>query len=513
MKVGDGRALKAEAEGTVKLKVYHDERKSITLLLKRVLHVPEMSCNLLSVRGITEKGYSMNFERNGCSIITERGDTIATSQKLGNLYILNGNMVQVGDEERANLISESDLWHRRLGHVSDGVLRKLTNGEVATGVNFKGGTDGEFRDSCAKGKASRKTPKPLEEIRAKRRLEMVYSDVCGPMSVQTATGKRYLITFTDDYSRYSFVFFMAKKSESFAMFMQFQAEAVGGSGQEIGTLRTDGGGEYKSAEFQSYLVKNKIHHEETIPNTPEQNGVAERLNRTLLEKIRPMLTQAGLPKIYWAEAANTANYLKNRTTSQALLGTTSYEMWFDRKPDLSHLRTFGCVTYAHIPDGHRKKLDDKSEMLRFMGYNGGKGYRLMDEKTKKIKFRKDVTFDEEKFTFHNSESDTAKDDIMTVTTRSDPSLRAERRPAVMRAERQTMETRAERQPTETRAEEPEVEAARDENRVPETRPARNRQHTKRYGIDEIYLAEILRDCAIRFQCAARSGTSIHEAGF
>ena len=187
----------------------------------------------------------------------------------------------------------------------------------------------------------------------------MYSDVCGPMSIETGTGKRYVITFTDDYSRFRFVFFMARKSESLVMFMQFQAIAVGESGEEIGTLRTDGGGEYKSAEFESYLTKNKINHEEAIPHTPEQNGVAERFNRTLMEKVRPMLTQAGLLKIYWAEAVNTANYLKNRTPSQALLSKTSFEMWYDRKPDLSHLRTFGCNAYAHIPDTQRKKLDDK----------------------------------------------------------------------------------------------------------------------------------------------------------
>ena len=340
-----------------------------------MLHVPEMSCNLLSVRGITEKGFVMNFEKEGCSIISEKGVTVATGQKLGNLYILNGDTVRVGDVEHAKLVSEPSLWHRRLGHVSDDVLKKLTSGSVATGVSFKGGTGDEFGDSCARGKALRKTPKPLKEII----LQLVYSDVCGPMSVETGTGKRYVITFTDDYSRFSFVFFMARKSESFAMFMQFQAIAEGESGKEIGTLRTDGAGEYKSAEFQSNLTKNKINHEETIPHTPEQNGVAERLNRTLMEKVRPMLTQAGLPKIYWAEAVNTANYLKNRTPSQALLGKTSFEIWYDRKPDLSHLRTFGCIAYAHIPDAQRKKLDDKSEVLRFMGYNKGRGYRLMDD--------------------------------------------------------------------------------------------------------------------------------------
>ena len=90
----------------------------------------------------------------------------------------------MGDVENAKLVSEPSLWHRRLGHVSDDVLRKLTSGSVATGVNFKGATGDEFCDSCARGKALRKTLKPLKEIRAKRRLQLVYSDVCGPMSVE-----------------------------------------------------------------------------------------------------------------------------------------------------------------------------------------------------------------------------------------------------------------------------------------------------------------------------------------
>ena len=102
----------------------------------------------------------------------------------------------MGDVEHAKLVSEPSLWLRRLGHVSDDVLKKLTSGSVATGVSFKGG---KLCDSCARGKALRKTPKPLKEIRAKRRLQLVYSDVCGPMSVETGTGKRYVITFTDDY--------------------------------------------------------------------------------------------------------------------------------------------------------------------------------------------------------------------------------------------------------------------------------------------------------------------------
>ena len=151
-----------------------------------------------------------------------------------------------------------------------------------------------------------------------------------------------------------------------------------------------------TGEFESYLKLKGIHHELTVPHTPEQNGVAERMNRTLIESARSMLAHAGLPHCYWAEAVSTAAYLKNRTVTMAFEKVaTPYERWYGRKPNISNLRVFGCVAYAHIPDSQRTKLDKK---MRFVGYSiQSKGYRLLDEKTRNVLVRRDVVFNETNF--------------------------------------------------------------------------------------------------------------------
>ena len=190
-------------------------------------------------------------------------------------------------------------------------------------------------------------------------------------------------------------------SEALEKFKDFQPTVEGESGLKIGTLRTDRSGEYVGKEFKQYLRSQQIVHEETIANTPEQNGVSERLNRTLMEKACPMVAHAALSKRYWAEAVSTACFIKNRSPNHSLAGhITPYEAWYGRNPDLPDLKVFGCIAYAHNPDGQRRKLDGKSQRMRFLGCSkGGRGYRLMEEKTGCIKYRRDVLFDESNFSF------------------------------------------------------------------------------------------------------------------
>lgn len=119
--------------------------------------------------------------------------------------------------------------------------------------------------------------------------------------------------------------------------------------KKVKTLRSDNGGEYTSKKFEAYLKSEGIRHECTIPKTPEQNGVAERLNRTLDESSRSMLLDAKLSQKFWAEAVSTVVYLKNRCPTKAIEGMTPYEAWHGEKPKVDHLRVFGCDAYAHIP--------------------------------------------------------------------------------------------------------------------------------------------------------------------
>ena len=233
---------------------------------------------------------------------------------------------------------------------------------------------------------------------------------------------------------------------------------------------SDRGGENVGKEFKRYLRSQQIEHEETIANTPEQNGVSQHLNRTLMEKARLMVAHAALSRKYWAEAASTACYIKNLSPSQALAGhITPYEAWYGRKPDLSDLKVFGCIAYAHIPDGQRRKLDDKSQRMRFLGYSkGGRGYCLMEEKTGRIKYRRDVLFDESNFSFpHQSARE--------YVTRSSKSIKSVG----------DVQPEAVHERNEPIVNEPMV--------VPETpvvRPVCERKQIKRYGVDDFHMAEV-----------------------
>lgn len=228
---------------------------------------------------------------------------------------------------------------------------------------------------------------------------------------------KYFVTFTDDYSRCCKVYFLKQKSEVLSKFKEFEKTFSKECGQKVTRLRTDNGGEYTSSEFQEYLKAQGIHHEMTVPHTPQQNGVAERKNRTLIETARSMLSHAKLPKIYWAEAVATAAYIQNGLPTSVLKKKTPNQRWCGKKPDMSHMRVFGCVAYAHVPDTERRKLHKKAVKLSFMGYaNNAKGYRLWDEEKRRIRIRRDVIFNESDFGWKQEVEESCSENHVTINT-------------------------------------------------------------------------------------------------
>lgn len=277
----------------------------------------------------------------------------------------------------------ADLWHQRLGHLCEQQLKEMVSKDMVGGMKLSQSTQLLFCEGCVEGKMKRKPFQSVGEIRSTRRLERVHSDVCGPMATASIGGSKYFATFIDDYSRCVAVYFMRQKNEVFERFKEFEKLVTNDTGTTIGVLRSDNGGEYISSEFESYLKFKGIRHELTAPHTPQQNGVAERMNRTLMESARSMMAHARLPNCFWAEAVSTAAYLRNRTATTAFEKMlTPYERWYGVKPNVSNLRVFGCMAYAHVPDSGRTKLDKKAEKLRLVGYSTqSKGYRLWNEKT------------------------------------------------------------------------------------------------------------------------------------
>lgn len=192
------------------------------------------------------------------------------------------------------------------------------------------------------------------------------------------------------------MYFRRKKSEAFNVFKSFKANVENETGKTIKSFRTERGGEYCSKGFEEFCGTHGIRKELTTAYTPQQNGVSERKNRTILNMVRSLLARGKVPKTFWPEAVNWSIHILNRSPTFAVQNMTPEEAWSGRKPAVDHFKIFGCVGYAHIPDEKRKKLDDKSEKCVFLGVSeASKTYKLFNPLTKKVVTSRDVIFDEE----------------------------------------------------------------------------------------------------------------------
>jgi hypothetical protein len=210
------------------------------------------------------------------------------------------------------------------------------------------------------------------------------------MNIRAIGGHEYFITLTDDYSRFGYVYLMQRKSESFDKFKEFRAEVEKQTGKYVKALRSDRGGEYLSGDFIGYLREHGILSQLTAPGTPQQNGVSERRNRTLLDMVRSMLSYADLPITFWGHALLTAAYILNHVPSKSV-PLTPRELWAGRKPTLRHFRIWGCP--AHVRRDKGNKMEARSKVCLFIGYpKETKGYLFYDPKEKKVLVSTNVVF-------------------------------------------------------------------------------------------------------------------------
>ena len=233
--------------------------------------------------------------------------------------------------------------------------------------------------------------------RAKQILELVHGDVFGPVKVPSLDKSVYYVSFIDEFSRNTWIYFLKKKSKVFDKFKEFNALVENQAEKKIKVFRIDNGGWFCSNEFEEFGKKCGIAQQKTNPYTPEQNGVAERMNKMLMERARSMLSGVELGQEFWAKAVETTCYLVNRSPSSALKDKTPQEVWTGKKPALSHLRVFGCDAYVHVPKEKRTKLDSKSKKCTFIRYMDGlKGYKIWNPVTRKVVYSQDVVFREAK---------------------------------------------------------------------------------------------------------------------
>ena len=188
------------------------------------------------------------------------------------------------------------------------------------------------------------------------------------MSIQARGDYEYFITFTDDYSRFGYVYLMKWKSEAFEKFKEFKTEVENQLGKCIKAIRFDRGGKYLPGDFKDYLTKNGIVSQLTAVGTPQQNGIAKRRNRTLLDMVKSMMSYSTLPISFWGYALNIAMYLLNLVPSK-FVPKTPVVLWNRHKPSMRHLHIWGCP--AHVLKGKSDRLQSKTEVVFFVGYPKG----------------------------------------------------------------------------------------------------------------------------------------------
>lgn len=392
--VASGETIKSSGKGSCKIKLINRNGDEKLVDVNDVLFIPSFHGNLLSVDRILKNGNRVIFSESGCSIQTKSGSEIGYADNKNGLFCLRQNRCHKIMSAECNMQNCQHFWHRIFGHRSIDAVKEMQDGKTVSKFHI---TDCGVRKQCEICIQSKMVKSPFEDRRSKSSnvLDLIHTDVCGPMQTPTARGYRYFLTLIDDYSRYTVVYLLRDKSEVTEKLQIFLEMVKNKFTRYPKKIRSDNGGEYTGHHLRKYLDKRGVKHELTVPYNPQQNGVAERKNRYLVEMVRCLLNDAKLPNYLWGEALMTANYLQNRLVSRCI-PKTPFEMWENRKPDVSNLKIFGSTAYTLIPKEKLKKLDSRSQKLTFVGYDDNtKGYRLIDLKTNKIILSRDVKFVEE----------------------------------------------------------------------------------------------------------------------
>jgi hypothetical protein len=231
--------------------------------------------------------------------------------------------------------------------------------------------------------------------RADEPLELVHVDLCGPITPETVGGNKYFMLIVDDCTRWMNVTVLKSKDQASSAFAKFKAEAENNLGYKIKVVRLDRGGEFLSEAFREICENAGIRRQMTAPYNPQQNGVVERRNRTIMEMSRALLKSMKVPGRLWAEVVRHSVYLLNRLPTKAMGYRTPFEAWCGKKPQLGHVRIFGCRANVRVAKPHLKKLDDRSKPMVYLGVeDGSKAHRLYDPQTKRIAVSRDVVFEE-----------------------------------------------------------------------------------------------------------------------
>ncbi|KAK2353501.1 putative mitochondrial protein [Trifolium repens] len=386
IRLANSDSIKAEGMGNVVIQRSNGKKA----VIEKVLYVPGMKCNLMSIGQLISKGFKIVIEDETLQLFDSKKRLIfKTAQSKNRIYKTQIKAIEATCLSATAEEKDSDLWHKRYGHLNFKSLSMLNSKCMVLGLPSVI-TPVDTCTICLLGKHHRSSFKSHLPMRSRDVLNVVHSDICGPFDVLSTGGNKYFMTFVDEYSRMIWLYHIKAKSDAFEVFKKFKTLVEKQSDKSLKVLRTDGGGEYTSTEFENYCKEQGIIHEVTAPYTPQHNGLAERRNRSILDMARSMVKQKNLPKRFWGEAVATAVYILNRSPTKKLKDKVPEEVWSKSKPSVSHLKVFGSLCYKHVPDAKRKKLEDKSVPMIFVGYHRTGAYRLYNPTSDKVEISRDV---------------------------------------------------------------------------------------------------------------------------
>ncbi|GJT36154.1 putative ribonuclease H-like domain-containing protein [Tanacetum coccineum] len=363
--------------------------------------------NLFFVSQMCDKKNKVLFTDSECLVLSpefklpDENQVLLKIPRQNNMYSFNlENIVPSGGLAcliAKAIIDESNKWHRRLGHVNFKILKKLVKGNLVRGLPLKIFQNDHTCVACQKGKQHKASCKAKSVSSISHSLQLLHMDLFGPTSVRSLNHKTYCLVITDDFSRFSWVFFLRTKDETSGILKDFIRQIENQLNQKVKTIRCDNGTEFKNKDVIEFCGSKGIKREYSNARTPQQNGVAERKNRTLIEAARTMLADSFLPNTFWAEAVSTACYVLNRVLVTKPHNKTPYELLTGKIPIISYIRPFGChVTILNTID-HLGKFAGKSDEGFLVGYSlQSKAFRVYNLETKRVEENLHITFLENK---------------------------------------------------------------------------------------------------------------------
>ena len=368
--VSDGSQIPIKGYGNLEFKILGDENLLHKFTLENVAHVPNLTVNLLSVRELTKLNVKISFIEDMCKLIHSSGSiTIGSLQN--NLYKMKitHKSPKIQSNNETNLCIHQ--WHKKLSHRNLDHIRQVKD-KLHLKIQKCSCID-ECVD-CIKGKISA-LPFPKCSEKPKTPRSLVTSDLCGQFKTQSLGGAKYFITLIDAATDYTEVVTLKHKSDTNTAVKNFMEKCKTQFGHYPKTFRSDRGGEFLSADLQTFFKENGIEFQCTVPNTPQQNGISERKNRTLVEAIRTLLVSKNLPHYLWGEALHYANNTFNSIPKENKANSPKEE-FFEKKIPFKFIE-FGAPLIFHANDQNRSKLDPKGIQGIFTGIDhNSKGFRV-----------------------------------------------------------------------------------------------------------------------------------------